>query len=66
MRPIVDPSAARLHELTGADRGGMADDGDQIALATVFHPQDAEAAILVMEGDAFDEAGEVLAFGGGG
>jgi hypothetical protein len=33
MDAIVDPPPARLHELAGANRRGMADDGDQIALA---------------------------------
>ena len=65
MGPIVDPPAARLDELAGADRCRMADDGDQIALAARLHPQDAEAAVLVVEGDPLDEAGEVLAFGCG-
>ena len=60
VRPVVDPPAARLDELAGADRRGMADDGDQVALAARLHPQDAEAAVLVVEGDALDEAGEVL------
>ena len=32
MRPIVDPPSARLHELAGADRRRMADDGDHITL----------------------------------
>jgi hypothetical protein len=43
----------------------MADDGDQITLTARLHPQDAEAAVLVVEGDAFDAAGEVLALGCG-
>ena len=66
VRPIVDPPAARLHELTGADRGGVADNGDQIALAAGLHPEDAEAAVLVVECHPLNEAGEVLAFGSGG
>ena len=65
MRPVVDPPAACLDELAGADRRGMADDGDQVALAARLHPQDAEPAVLVVEGDALDEAGEVLAVGCG-
>ena len=65
MCPIVDPPAARLDELAGADRRGMADDGDQIALAARLHPQDTEAAVLVVEGDPLDQAGEVLALGRG-
>ena len=63
--PIVDPAAARLDELAGADRRGMADDSDQIALAAGLHPQHAEAAVFVVEGDPLDEAGEVFALGRG-
>jgi hypothetical protein len=40
----------------------MADDGDQIPLAACLHPQDTEPTVLVVEGDALDETGEVLAF----
>jgi hypothetical protein len=40
----------------------MADDGDQVALAACLHPQHAEPAVLVVEGDALDETGEILAF----
>jgi hypothetical protein len=65
VRPIIDPPAARLDEFAGTDRRGMADDGDQIALAACLQPQDAEPTVLVVKGDALDEAGEVLAFGRG-
>ena len=61
MRPVVDPPAARLHELTGANGRSVADDRDQIAMAARLDPQDAEAALLVVEGDALNQAGEVLA-----
>ena len=63
VRAVVDPPAARLDELAGTDRCGMADDGNQVALAAGLHPQDAKAAILVVERNALDEAREVLAFG---
>ena len=63
VRPVVDPPPARLHELAGADGRSVADDRDQIAMAARLDPQDAEAAVLVVEGDALDQAGEVLAFG---
>ena len=50
-------------EETGTDGRGVADDGYQITLAARLHPQDAEAAVLVVKGDALDETGEVLTFG---
>ena len=37
-------------EETGTDGRGVADDGYQITLAARLHPQDAEAAVLVVEG----------------
>jgi hypothetical protein len=64
---IVAPFAAGLNELAGCNRRGMADDGDQIALAARLHPQDAEAVLVIMEGHALDEPGEDFraAVGGG-
>ena len=38
VRPVVDPPAARLHELAGTDGRSVADDGDQVALAARLHP----------------------------
>ena len=63
VRAVVDPPAARLHELAGTDCRSVADDGDQVALAPRLHPQHAEAAVLVVEGDPLDEASEVLLAG---
>ena len=63
MRAVVDPLPRNLDEPARRDRGGVTDDGDQIALAAHLHPQHAEAAVLVVKGDPLDEAGEVLAFG---
>ena len=60
MRAVVDPAAARLDELAGRDHRGMAEDGDQIALAAGFDPQHAEAVLGVVERDALDQAGQNL------
>jgi hypothetical protein len=38
----------------------MADDGDHITLAARLDLEDAEAGVLVVEGDPLDEAGEIL------
>jgi hypothetical protein len=62
VRSVVDPPSARLHELAGADGRSVADDRDQVAMAACLYPQNAEAALLVVEGDALDQAGKVLAF----
>ena len=42
MRTVVGPGPARPNELAGRDHRGVADEGDQIALATGFDPQHAE------------------------
>ena len=36
----------------------MADDRDQIAVAACLDPQNAEATVGIVEGDALDKAGE--------
>ena len=51
-----------LDELAGANGCRMADNGDQIPRAAHLHPQHAEAALLVVEGDTLNQAREVLAF----
>jgi len=59
-RAVVDPEPACLDEFAGGDDRGMADEGDEIALAAGFDPQHAEAILGVMEGDAVDQAGQNL------
>ncbi len=54
MGAVVDPVAGRRDPLAGRDRGGMADQGDQLALTTGLDPQDAKAVIGVLVGDALD------------
>src|SRR5467141_2079962 len=49
---VVDPGSARLDELAGRDHRGVAENGDQVALPAGFDTQDAEAVLLVVEGDA--------------
>ncbi len=41
----------------------MADQGDQLALATGLDPQDAKAILGVLVSDALDQSGEHLAIG---
>ena len=55
---VVDPFARRRDPLAGGDRGGVADDGDQVAMAARLDPQNAEAVLGVVEGDPLDEAGQ--------
>jgi hypothetical protein len=60
---VVDPGAAGLDELAGADRGGGTDDGDQLALAADLDPEHAEAVLGAGVGDPLDQPGQGLALG---
>jgi hypothetical protein len=60
MAPVVHPFAGRGDPLAGGDRRGMADDGHQVAMSTGLRPENAEAVLGVVEGDALDEAGKNL------
>jgi hypothetical protein len=60
MLAVVDPVSLGLDELAGGDRGGAADDRDQLALALDLDPQHAKARLFAVEGDALDGAREAL------
>jgi hypothetical protein len=50
---VMDPVAGGGNPFPGRDRGGMADQGDQLALSTSLNPQDAyprEIIILLRYG----------------
>lgn len=46
-------------------RRGMSDQGDQFSLAFDLQAQNTITVLLVVEGDAFNQAGEAVDFGGG-
>src|SRR5712671_870283 len=56
MGVVVDPFARCRNPLACRDSGGVADDRDQIAMATGLCPQNAEAVLAIMEGDTLDKA----------
>ena len=60
VRPVVGPGAGDLDPFAGRDHGGMADDGDEVALPASLEAEHAEAVLLVVERDALHETGEVL------
>src|SRR6266567_9504524 len=60
---VVDPVAGRCNPLAGRDRGGMADQGDQLAVATGPDPDDAKAILGVLVGDPLDQSGKDLVIG---
>ena len=63
VRAVVDPDARGLDELAGADRGGGADHGHQVTLATRLDPQHAKAVVGIVVGHPLDQAAESLALG---
>ena len=68
MGAVVDPFARRSDPLTGRDRGSVANNGHEVAVAARLYPQHAEAVLGIVEGDPLDDAGDYLAIrlGGGG
>src|SRR6266567_2296370 len=59
----LTPAAGGRNPLAGRDRGGVADQGDQLALAPGLDPQDAKAVLGVLVSDALDQSGEHLTIG---
>ena len=57
---VVDPSSTRLQELAGRHHRGMAEYGDQVALAAGFDAQHAKPVLFVVEGDALNNTGQGL------
>jgi hypothetical protein len=55
-----DPFARRCDPLASGDHRGVADDGDQFAVAARLDAQNAKAVLGVVEGDALDKAGQNL------
>jgi hypothetical protein len=61
---IGDPVAGSGRVFAGRNDGGVADQGDQFSLALHLEAQNTETVLLVVEGHAFNEAGEAVEFGG--
>ena len=57
---VVDPLARRGDPFTGGNRCRMANDGDEISLPACLCPQNTEAVLGIMKGDALDQSGEHL------
>ncbi len=63
---VVHPRALGLDELADRDRRGVADHRNRFAAAARQDAQHREAVLLVVEGDAFDRARQVVGRRGGG
>ena len=57
---VVDPLARGGDPLPRSHHGGMADHGHQVTMPPRLRPQDAEAVLQVVEGDALDQTGQDL------
>ena len=57
---VVDPLARGGDPLPRSHHGGMADHGHQVPVPARLRPQDAEAVLQVVEGDALDQTGQDL------
>ena len=58
MDAIVDPLTGGRDRLTRRDARGMADGGYEIPVSARLRAQHTETVVRVVEGDAFDQAGE--------
>src|SRR6266571_8998031 len=56
-------SLTQLPDAVTHSPAGMADQGDQLAVATGLDPDDAKAILGVLVGDALDQSGERLVIG---
>ena len=55
---VVHPLARGGDPFPRSHHGGMADHGHQVAMPPRLRPQDAEAVLRVVEGDALDQTGQ--------
>jgi hypothetical protein len=60
---VPDPPALRAQPFPCRDGRQRPHDRRVLPLPTCFHPQDAEAAFVVVEGDPLDQAGDFLGRG---
>jgi hypothetical protein len=62
VRSLVQSPEAAIH-FTGGNHRGMANDRDEIAVASCLHPDYAEAVLGVLVGDALNQPGKHLSVG---
>jgi hypothetical protein len=60
---VIRPVAGSSDPLTGGNHRGMANDRDEIAVASRLHPDDAEAVFGVLVGDALNQSCQHLSVG---
>jgi hypothetical protein len=55
---VIDPFAGCGDPLTSRNGRGMPNDRYQVAVTACLDPENAKAVVVIMEGDALDQAGE--------
>jgi hypothetical protein len=63
MGAVVGPVAGGRNPLAGGDHGGMANDGDEIAVASRLDPNDAKSVVGILVGDALNQPSQHLPIG---
>jgi hypothetical protein len=63
MGAVVHPVAGGRNPLASRNRGGMANDGHQVPMAARLDPDDAEAVLGILVGDALNQTGQHLPIG---
>jgi hypothetical protein len=58
MGAVVRPVAGGRNPLASGDHGGVANDGDEIAVTTCLDPNDAKAVVGILIGDALNQSGQ--------
>jgi hypothetical protein len=63
MGAIVCPIACGRNPLAGGNHGGVANNGDEIAMPPRLDPNDAKAVVGILVGDAFNQPSQQLPIG---
>jgi hypothetical protein len=63
MSAVIRPITRGRDPLTGGNHGGVANDGDEIAVTSRLHPDDAKTVLGVLVGDALNQPGQHLPVG---
>jgi hypothetical protein len=68
MGAVVEPFAGRRQPFSCRDRGSVANDGNEVAVAPRLYAKHAEASLGIVEGHALDRASYylVIRLGSGG
>jgi hypothetical protein len=60
---VVGPLAGRRNRLAGGNHGGVANDGNEIAVTSCLDPNDAKSVVGILVRDALNQPGQHLPIG---